>query len=229
MFKLNIFPTPNIIEPYFTIDIDFTLLDGDDKTITIKILEYEYDNYKDDVMGLLVYMYICYYSNDNTDGNNHDYSHVKGRCFYDENIEDIDQCKCGHYDKNNNEHPRPKFLYKHPLSPMRYTEDNTYYRFDYIKINYTDERSAIHDVNIEFSQDMKDKIIDGIISSHTIEYGKLKRKFKFNSNDDDIFIKINNIVSNENIHNFQLNLEDERNRLIQKATNYVIRKHELYF
>lgn len=207
MVGFNIISNDKNKYPYYLISIKFSLMDELHETTTVEISESKYNKYKEDVTGLLIYLYICYYSSENTRFNLNNYKHVEGKCYYDEYN---DECGCG-YDqifeskksKDNNvyyEHPHHEFLYTHPFNPEYYGDYYGYFKFKSIKIEYIDKKYVKHQVNIEFTQEDINEIVNGIIKSHTIKYESLDNKF--NENDPQIFKDINLIIAK---HEDQLN------------------------
>lgn len=230
MFKFKILPNNNENKPYYLISIKFSLLDEEIETTTIKISEEKFNKYNEDVNNLLIYLYTCHYSSANTKGNLNNYDHVQGRCYYDKYTEDLSECTCGYSrqveqeeiasdgnDGINREHPRCKILYKHPIISNFHSCDNCHYRFVSIKIEYFDKNYSKHDVDIEFSNESINKIVDGIIKSHTIKYGWLPGRF--NSKDPQIFKDVHKIITNNEGKLADLNFDEQKKIIMNLYEN----------
>jgi hypothetical protein len=206
MVKFNNLPRDKKIEPYYEIVISFTLCDDDDEDkIKIRVSTEEYEKYNGELSKFIIFMYICYYSSDNSIENENHYMNIKDICYFDENYECTGRPYwvfdekitpselCEYYDITNDQHKFNKFTYEHPKIPnhLIYSHGDYCYKFDDIHINYYDENNKKYYVAIEFSNDEIDQICKGIKNSHTLEYGYLENKFNYN--DPDIFMKTRNL------------------------------------
>lgn len=143
-------------------------------TINYKLNKTKVEKHHKEFIDLIKLIFVYYYSSPKSYGEDEEegFYHVQNICYFINTYQDqcIEKCaenekKCKYYNDDNQDHKSSKFALHIP-----YQSGDCHRHISSLKIEYVDENSKIHDVEIEFDDNDINDIIARIKKAHTIGY-----------------------------------------------------------
>ena len=140
------------------------------------------DNNYEEFINFIKYLYICYYSTPYQLDTGQKYDHVKKDRTYIINANALD-----HPLLDKNKLSKFMLILDDPGYDDRgFNNDEIFFGFDKLDLIYVDQDKTKYDIEIKFSEQDINDIVNGIKQSHTIDYKKVVKLNKF---DPEIFIQ----------------------------------------